>query len=202
MLFGRLRRRTAMRLQRIAEKLSRQALPSAVDSGTSVDNKSKSELITVRRYANGQMRSETDLGSQPESPVSNTVTFAVTMKRPDTSLPKELPKILIDWKDTERNKQEENPSAEYDDNDEISDAPVVGSAELSQTITGEHVNLILALCRGQEIPADKRRALYKALLNLHNTMMLRQVVDHINGSDRRIKEYLDQAEKEMNVPTA
>lgn len=209
LLFGRPRQWLARKLNRAAERLAGRQKHSPciwqTESGLAPQTAKTSDLVTVRHYSSGQNRSNQDFNGQEEQSDAKDNSFAVTgEKREDDSAPKPLTIFLKNWR-PHNNIQSDSPKspveeeAENPTEVEIDDPSVDGGGTISQTITCKHINLILALCKGQNIAGDQRRELYKALMNIRHSMMLQRVVENINGSDQRIKDYLNSAEREFSA---
>ena len=58
----------------------------------------------------------------------------------------------------------------------------------------EELDLIIDLCNGREIPADRRLSLLRAIHHIRDTQIERSILESINGSDSRISKFLDEAE--------
>ena len=59
----------------------------------------------------------------------------------------------------------------------------------------EELDLIIDLCNGREIPADRRLSLLRAIHHIRDTQIERSILESINGSDSRISKFLDEAEQ-------
>ncbi|MEY8554974.1 hypothetical protein AALJ87_16000 [Bacteroides uniformis] len=59
----------------------------------------------------------------------------------------------------------------------------------------EEIDLIIDLCNGKDIPADKRLSLLKAIHHIKDTQIERSILESINGSDSRISKFLDEVEQ-------
>ena len=82
-------------------------------------------------------------------------------------------------------------------NEELEDLNCVRE-DYSDGATGigpEELDLIIDLCNGREIPADRRLSLLRAIHHIRDTQIERSILESINGSDSRISKFLDEAEQ-------
>lgn len=101
---------------------------------------------------------------------------------PPESEPQTTPDEEVDTDDLNEELEELNCARE----EYATDTPGIGPDE---------IDLIIDLCNGHEIPTGRKLALLKAIHHIKDTQVERSILESINGSDNRISQFLDEAER-------
>lgn len=101
---------------------------------------------------------------------------------PPESEPDTAPDEEVDTDDLNEELEELNCARE----EYAADTPGIGPDE---------IDLIIDLCNGHEIPTNRKLALLKAIHHIKDTQVERSILESINGSDNRISQFLDEAER-------
>lgn len=183
-----------------------------------VEKKEKTnDLVVSKSYGTRHEPPTTATNSKPLAGKEKADTFTIgNEKRPSTKtaqVPVErIPDLFRDkrveeWRATSEgnadNRQSEpdaNKSEEVDTdelNEELEDLNCAREdySESAQGIGPEEMDLIIDLCNGKDIPISKRLSLLRAIHHIKDTQIHRSIIESINGSDNRISNFLDEAEK-------
>ena len=101
--------------------------------------------------------------------------------------------------------QGQKPSAEQPDDgqtpsdteaphDAVMESASPGLHDCGQRIGPRELEWIIRLCNGQQVAAEHRAALVRAVRSIQDTQIYASLLESISGSDDRIARFLDQAE--------
>ena len=113
----------------------------------------------------------------PKTEIRTTETLTPPESEPETA-----PDEEVDTDDLNEELEELNCARE----EYAADTPGIGPDE---------IDLIIDLCNGREIPTGRKLALLKAIHHIKDTQVERSILESINGSDNRISQFLDEAER-------
>ena len=185
----------------------------------------KDGLVLTKSYSTRQQPPTTATGSQPIAGCEKAHTFTDgNEKTPsDTAAqvpPERIPDLFRDkrveeWRasseDGNKDAKTEPPTSpesepesapdeevDTDDlNEELEELNCAREEYAADTpgIGPDEIDLIIDLCNGHEIPTGRKLALLKEIHHIKETQVVRSILESINGSDNRISQFLDEAER-------
>lgn len=193
----------------------------AAPSGAKAD-----ELVSKHSYASGQTPPNPDSTRQGEQPPHNANTFAApkaTELQDSPDPPQKLPGMFTDparmeWAVQNGTSGSEKAQVIYkriitseqtplpqvlaepqEEDNALGCSEAVDAPDGGQGVAPAEMDWILSLCNGLPVPPDKRQAIARAIYNILDTQIHQTIIESINGSDDRIINFLNEAERENSA---